>query len=108
MNYRKLGNTGLMVSEIGLGCEGFAENDYNMTYTLLDEAEKVSINYFDVYASNPQMRAAIGKALVGRREKFYIQSHICSIWKNGQYLRTRNLDEVKAGFEESLRLFQTD
>ncbi len=108
MNYRKLGNTGLMVSEIGLGCEGFAENDYQMTDTLLNEAEKVGINYFDVYASNPQMRAAIGKALSGRREKFYIQSHICSIWKNGQYLRTRHLDEVKAGFEESLRLFQTD
>lgn len=108
MNYRQLGKTGLMVSEIGLGCEGFAENNYQMTYALLDEAEKAGINYFDVYASNPKLRAAIGRALVGRREKFYIQSHICSVQKNGQYLRTRNLNEVKAGFEESLKLFQTD
>jgi hypothetical protein len=28
------------------------------------------------------------------REKFIIQSHICSIWKNGQYKRSRNIDEV--------------
>ena len=108
MNYRKLGTTGLSVSEIGLGCEGFAEKNFQMTKALLDEAERLGVNYFDVYASNPAMRRAIGDALRGRREKFLIQSHICSVWKNGQYLRTRDLDEVKAGFEESLRLFQTD
>lgn len=108
MQYRKLGNTGLMVSEIGLGCEGFAEDDFQMTAALLEAAEQRGINYFDVYASNPQMRAAIGNALHGRREKFYIQSHIGSVWKNGQYLRTRDLAETMAGFEESLRLFQTD
>ncbi len=108
MNYRELGNTGLKVSEIALGCEGFSENNYSMAKELLDEAEKQGINYFDIYASNPDMRKAVGNALKGRRKKFLIQSHICSVWKNGQYLRTRNLSETKAGFEESLRLFQTD
>lgn len=108
MVYRKLGNTDLQVSEIGLGCEGFSEQNYGMTKALLDEAERSGVNYFDVYASDPQMRAAIGDALRGRREKFLIQSHICSVWKNGQYLRTRDLEEAKKGFEESLALFQTD
>ena len=27
MRYRELGNTGLLVSEIGMGCEGFSENN---------------------------------------------------------------------------------
>lgn len=108
MKYRDLGNTGLKVSEIGMGCEGFAEDDCRNAKILFDLAEETGINYFDLYTSNPEVRASVGKALTGRREKFIIQSHICSVWKNGQYKRSRNIDEVKAGFEEMLSLLQTD
>lgn len=108
MRYRPLGNTGLSVSEIALGCEGMSENEYTMCAALFDAAEEAGINYFDLYASDPKLRAAVGEALKGRREKFYIQSHICSVWKDGQYLRTRKLEEVKAGFEEMMALLQTD
>ena len=99
MKYRDLGNTGLKVSEIGMGCEGFQEENYTMCKKLFDYAEKEGINYFDLYASDPKTRKAVGDALKGRREKFYIQSHICSIWKDDQYLRSRNLEEVKDGFD---------
>lgn len=108
MKYRDLGNTGLKVSEIGMGCEGFAEDNCRSAKLLIDLAEENGINYFDLYTSNPEVRASVGKALIGRREKFIIQSHICSVWKNGQYKRSRNIGEVKAGFEEMLSLLQTD
>ena len=108
MNYRALGNTGLMVSEIGMGCEGFAEENCGMTAKLFDTAERAGLNYFDLYTPNPDVRAAVGRTLEGRREKFLIQSHLCSVWKNGQYERTRDLEEVKAGFEEMMRLLRTD
>ena len=108
MNYRTLGNTGLKVSEIGMGCEGFSEDNFTMAKKLFDIAEAEGVNYFDLYASNPSVRAAVGEAMKGRREKFIAQSHIGSIWKNGQYKRTRKLAEVKAGFEESLKLLRTD
>ena len=108
MNYRMLGNTGLKVSEIGMGCEGFSEDNFTMAKKLFDVAEVEGVNYFDLYASNPQVRAAVGEAMKGRRKKFIAQSHIGSIWQNGQYKRTRKIDEVKAGFEESLKLLQTD
>lgn len=108
MNYRMLGNTGLKVSEIGMGCEGFSEENYALTQKLFDVAEEVGVNYFDLYASDPQIRTAVGNAMKGRREKFIAQSHICSNWANGQYFRTRKLPEVRAGFEESLKLLQTD
>lgn len=108
MNYRYLGNTGLLVSEIGIGCEGFSGNHCQNTKMLLDMAEENGINYFDLYTSNPEIRSGVGNALLGRREKFIIQSHICSIWKNGQYKRTRDIKEVKEGFQEMLSLLQTE
>lgn len=108
MRYRKLGNTGLRVSEIGLGCEGFSEDGCKGAKALLDAAEEAGINYFDLYASNPEVRTAVGRALSGRREKFMVQAHICSIWKDGQYKRSREIREVKAGFEELLAQLGTD
>ncbi len=108
MDYRELGNTGLKASVIGMGCEGFFEDGYTMAEKLFDVAEALGINYFDLYASDPDVRAAVGRALKGRREKFLIQSHLCSVWKDGQYLRTRDLAETKAGFEEMMRLLDTD
>lgn len=108
MNYRNLGSTGLKISEIGMGCEGFGEDGCQTAGRLFDFAEKNGINYFDLYTSNSEVRRAVGKALEGRRDKFIIQSHICSVWKEGQYKRTRDLDEVKKGFEEMMALLQTD
>ena len=108
MIYRELGSTGLRVSEISLGCEGMVEDDYGMCAKLFDVAEESGINYFDLYSPDPQLRSSIGHALKGRREKFIIQSHLCSVWKEGQYLRTRNLTETKAAFEDSLKRLDVD
>ena len=108
MEYRELGSTGLRVSVIGMGCEGMTEEHYGMAKKMFDAAQELGINYFDLYASDPELRRAVGEALSGRRDRFYIQSHICSVWKNGQYLRTRKLPEVKAGFEEMMSLLGTD
>ena len=85
MQYRELGNTGLRVSEIGMGCEGFSEDGYKNTMRLFNAAEELGINYVDLYASDPEVRASVGRALKGRRQKFIIQSHLCSVWKDGQY-----------------------
>ena len=42
-------------------------------------------NCIDLYAPNPDFRSYLGKALEGRREKFILQAHLCSVWKDGQY-----------------------
>ena len=91
-----------------MGCEGFSEENFAMAKKLFDFAEANGINYFDLYASNPQVRAAVGEAMLGRRDKFIVQSHIGSTWQNGQYKRTRKIAEVRAGFDEMLELLKTD
>lgn len=108
MIYRKLGNTTLEVSEIGLGCEGFVGKDSAQTKQLMDIALNAGVNCMDLYSPNPDMRSNIGMALKGKRKNFIFQAHICSIWKDGQYKRTRVLSEIEEGFEDLLTRLQTD
>ena len=108
LEYRELGRTGLKVSEIGMGCEGFVGKPYEQVKEMVDVMEAAGVNCIDLYTSNPQVRTDLGRAMEGRREKFVLQAHLCSVWKNGQYQRTRVLCEVKEGFQEQLRLLNTD
>lgn len=108
MKYRELGRTGLNVGEIGMGCEGFVDHDGKYTKALFDRAEAAGVNCFDLYSPSPEVRSLVGEALRGRREKFVIQAHLCTAWKNGQYERTRNIDEVRASFEDLLARLGTD
>lgn len=108
LEYRELGRTGLKVSAIGMGCEGFVGKSYEQVKEMVDVMEAAGVNCIDLYTSNPQVRTDLGRAMEGRREKFVLQAHLCSVWKNGQYQRTRVLREVKEGFQEQLRLLNTD
>ena len=108
MKYRELGRTGIKVSEIGMGCEGFLATDAAGYRAFVDLMEELGINCIDMYTPNPTFRTNLGNALKGRREKFILQGHICSAWKNGQYLRTRKLEEAKAAFRDQLDRLQTD
>lgn len=108
MEYRKLGNTGIEVSVISMGCEGFAGKSDEEVMSDFDYLMDKGVNFVDMYSPEPCLRKAIGNAINGRRDKFVLQSHLCSVYIDGQYQRTRNLKLVKSGFEQMLREIGTD
>jgi len=107
MTYRELGGTGIKVSEIGLGCEGFAGKDEAFTNEMFKTALEHGVNCMDLYSSDPDLRSRVGKALRGKRDGFVMQAHLCSVWQDGQYKHSRNMDEVRASFEDLLSRLET-
>lgn len=108
MRYRALGATGLLVSEIGLGAEWLERHNEQECRTIIDACEAQGINILDCWMSEPNVRTNIGKALKGHREKWIIQGHFGSTWQNGQYVRTRDMNQVVPAFEDLLTRLQTD
>ncbi len=108
MRYRELGKTGLKVSEIGLGAEWLERHSEEEVREVIACCESFGINILDCWMAEPGVRSKIGNALKGSREKWIIQGHFGSTWQNGQYVRTRDMDKVKAAFQDLLTRLQTD
>lgn len=78
MEYRKLGKTDLMVSEIGFGCQSigggiYYKNNDESIKTLL-QAFDSGVNFFDTsdHYSQGESEKLIGKAFKGKRDKIII------------------------------------
>ena len=84
------------------------DQPYEKIQEFVDVMEAGGVNCVDLYTPDPQVRDHLGKALQGRREKFVLQAHLCTIWKDGQYKRTRDIREVKEGFADLLKRLGTD
>jgi len=103
MRKRRLGKTGLMVSEVGFGGEWLERHPEEESVALIRYAEQQGINIIDCWMPDPKSRDIIGKALACSREKWIVQGHIGSTWQGGQYVRTRDMAHVRPAFEDLLR-----
>ena len=95
MQYRKLGKTGLMVSEVGFGGEWLERHDVEHSVDLIRYAHEKGINIIDCWMADPKSRDIIGKAIAPCRDEWFVQCHIGATWQNGQYVRTRDMKYVK-------------
>ena len=108
MNYKQLGNTGLMVSEIGLGGEWLERHNKEEVRAVVEVCREAGINLLDCFMSEPNVRSNIGSAIAQDRAQWIIQGHVGSAWRDGQYVRTRDMAEVKEALYDLLTRLQTD
>lgn len=109
MEYRTFGrNNGIKISEIGIGGASLIGLNEKEVKEVIDYAYECGINTIDIYMPEPWVRYNIGKAIEGRRDKFIIEGHIGTIFKDDQYKRTRDVDEASSSFDELLEALKTD
>jgi len=108
MVYRSYARGGEKISEIGFGGEHLEGLPENKVAPVVERVMESGINIIDIFMSNPEVRTYIGNALGSWRKNMFIQGHICSTWSDGQYKRSRDLDEVKRAFDDLLTRLKTD
>ncbi len=108
MRYRKLGKTGLKVSEIGFGAEWLQGKSVEEAIELVNYCHDEGVNFLDCWMSEPNVRTNLGIALKDQRDDWIIQGHLGSTWQDGQYVRTRDMDKVIPAFEDFMERFQID
>ena len=116
MTYRPLGDSGLMVSAVGIGCNAFSRRvDLDGLTGILDAAQDVGVTLLDtadIYGDPPGgSEELMGQALEGRRDEFVLAS------KFGMDMRGANGEDhgvrgsrryVRRAVEASLRRLRTD
>ena len=108
MEYRTLGRTGLKAGEIGIGGEWFNGLSAEESTNIIDAAIECGMNFIDVFMPQAPTRDNIGIALEGRRDKFIIQGHLCTVFEDEQYNRTRDIGKTKKSFDDLLKRLKTD
>lgn len=108
VKYRAMPRTGEKISTIGLGSSVLHESSAAQIENIVSYACDNGINLMDTVMSDFGPAEAIGRALKGRRDKMLTQMHIGVNYPSGVYNRTRDLRQVRQGFEQQLKTLGTD
>lgn len=118
MNYRKLGNTGLLVSEIGFGAWGiggvikdaraYGPTDDKVSLLALRKAFDVGITFYDTAAlyGYGHSEKLIGEVIKGVRQRVIISSKVG--YKNFKGEQDFSPAYIRESLELSLKRLQTD
>ena len=112
MDYRRLGNTGTRVSEVGLGTDQFGQRvDQATVRAMLDAAVEAGINLIDtadIYGPRGLSESHIGAALEGRRDQFVLATKGTQSMGDGPNDRGSSRVHLMRALEESLVRLRTD
>jgi len=112
MQYRRLGDSGLVVSVVGVGCNNFGRRiDIDATRKVVDAALDNGVTFFDTADVYGESETFLGEVLAGRRDQVVLAT------KFGNPLRGALGDDhgargsrwyVRRAVERSLRRLRTD
>ena len=112
MEYRRLGNSGLEISVIGLGTAGFGRRvAREIAVRLVHEAVEQGINYLDTadsYGDSRQSEKIVGQAAKGIRHQVLIGTKIGRKIGKGPNAFGASRQHIVQGVETSLQVLGTD
>jgi len=116
MRYRTLGDSGLLVSVVGLGCNNFGGRiDARQTRAVVDAAIDAGITLFDtaeMYGKDGGSELALGEVLEGRRDKVVLATKFGHQRVDMGYGPAAGAkggrNYIKIAVEKSLRRLRTD
>lgn len=108
IEYRILPRIKEKISTIGIGSGALHESSSTQIEKMITYASEQGVNLLDTVMSNFGPAEAIGRGLKGRRDKMLTQMHIGATYPNQTYTRTRDLKQVRQGFEQQLNTFGTN
>lgn len=112
MEYRKLGDSGLQVSLVGLGCNNFGMRcDAEQTRAVVHRALEEGVSLFDtadIYGNRGGSEELLGKALGKRRGEVVIATKFGYPMGDGPYQRGASRRYIMAAVEASLGRLGTD
>lgn len=111
MNYKRLGNSGLQVSALGLGTNAFGKRaDQQTSIQIVHAALDYGINFLDtanIYAGTESERI-IGLALEGRRQEAVLATKAGLVKHEGPNGSGSSRRHLMQELEDSLRRLKTD
>jgi aryl-alcohol dehydrogenase-like predicted oxidoreductase len=111
MEYRRLGNTGLEVSVLGLGGNNFGVRaDEEMSNRVIDQAMELGVNFIDtanIYAGT-RSEEIVGKQIKPKRQQVVLVTKFGAQLGEGPNTRGGSRKHVMDSAEASLRRLQTD
>lgn len=98
MEKRILGKTGLEITSVGFGGIPIQRVDQDQVIKIVDELERLGVNFIDTARGYTVSEGFLGHALEGRRDKFYLATKSMA----------KDYEAMQAEIETSLSNLQTD
>jgi aryl-alcohol dehydrogenase-like predicted oxidoreductase len=112
MKVRNLGNSGLRVSEIGLGCNNFSFRiDLEATRAVVDKALELGITLFDtadIYGNRGGSETMLGQILGSRRKDIVLATKFGKPMDENSVKSGASRRYIMCAVEESLQRLRTD